>query len=147
MDARYLRIATWSSVDGNIYLYLYLVRISSGYGLREIKRNNRFKRVNLAWHDQNRFTEIICPILEIFSSIEPLKSATHSSCRPITHTGADTPCPAQQPATAKLSRNTRQPRQTSQTTYAKSAGSTSMARVVWQTHLAKARCTASATHV
>ena len=53
MDARYLRIATWSSVDGNIYLYL--VRISSGYGLREIKRNNRFKRVNLAWHDQNRF--------------------------------------------------------------------------------------------
>ena len=36
--------------------------------------------------------EGICLILEIFSRIEPLKSATHSSCRSITHTAAEHFC-------------------------------------------------------
>ena len=100
----------------------------------------RFKRVKLAWHHQNRFKRKLVLFLR-FS----LKSNFWKSHVAITHqhahTQLQTPCPAQRAGVA-LSQMTRQARQSSQIpNVEESAGSTSMATVVWWTRVAPATCT------
>ena len=134
MPGGWLRVAN----DVTPKLIQWWLRFKTNY-----VRESTDLRVNLAWHDQNRFKREFV-LFWIFS----LRSNLHTQLLQTDHThSCGHTMPAQQTVAPKLSPITRQGRQTSQTTHAKSAARISMARVVWRTRLAKARCTASATHV